>query len=30
MFEITPNWQAEIALADRGFLGMLSYLVRFR
>ena len=29
-FEITPNWQAEIALGERGVRGMISYLVRFR
>ena len=29
-FEITPNWQAEIGLGERGFRGMISYLVRFR
>lgn len=29
-YEITPNWQAEVGVGERGFRGMLNYLVRFR
>ncbi len=29
-YEIAPHWQAEVRLGERGFRGMLHYLVRFR
>ena len=29
-FEITPNWQAEVGVGERGIRGMLSYLIRIR
>jgi hypothetical protein len=29
-YEITPNLQAEVGLGERGFRGMLSYLIRIR
>ena len=29
-YEISPNWQAEVGLGERGFRGMLSYLIRIR
>ena len=29
-YEISPHWQAEIGLGDRGFRGLVHYLIRFR
>ena len=29
-YEFSPNWRAEVGLGERGFRGMLSYLIRIR